>query len=68
MAATINALGTIRNHASLAHNNELLLEPEAQAMINAAITIFRYIEECMARYNRTTVQPRPELWGDIEWA
>ena len=68
MAATINALGTIRNHASLAHNNELLLEPEAQAMINAAVTIFRYIEECMARYNRTTVQPRPELWGDIEWA
>ncbi|WP_318466966.1 abortive infection family protein [Photobacterium leiognathi] len=68
MAATINALGTIRNHASLAHNNELLLEPEAQAMINAAITIFRYIEECMARYNRTTVQSRPELWGGIEWA
>lgn len=51
MAATINALGTIRNHASLAHNNELLLEPEAQAMINAAMTIFRYIEECIARQN-----------------
>ncbi|HGS4434649.1 TPA: abortive infection family protein [Vibrio cholerae] len=66
MAATINALGTIRNHASLAHNNELLLQPEAQAMINAAVTIFRYIEECIARYNRTTVQPRPELWGEIE--
>ncbi|PTP96356.1 hypothetical protein FCV85_17870 [Vibrio sp. F13] len=68
MAATINALGTIRNHASLAHNNELLLEPEAQAMINAAMTIFRYIEECMARYNRANVQPSPALWGDIEWA
>lgn len=62
MAATISALGTIRNHASLAHNNELLLEPEAQAMINAAVTIFRYIEECMARYNRSTVQPLPNVW------
>ncbi|WP_146492130.1 abortive infection family protein [Vibrio sp. T20] len=56
MAATINALGTIRNHASLAHNNELLLEPEAQAMINASVTVFRYIEECIARHNRTAVQ------------
>ncbi|MFC3095256.1 hypothetical protein DRW07_15475 [Alteromonas sediminis] len=54
MAATINALGTIRNHASLAHNNELLLEPEAQAMINAAMTVFRYIEECIARHNRSS--------------
>lgn len=62
MAATISALGTIRNHASLAHNNELLLEPEAQAMINAAVTIFRYIEECMARHNRSTVQPFPDVW------
>ncbi|APE06887.1 hypothetical protein CW735_15455 [Alteromonas sp. MB-3u-76] len=53
MAATINALGTIRNHASLAHNNELLLEPEAQAMVNAAMTIFRYIEECIARQKKT---------------
>ena len=53
MAATINALGTIRNHASLAHNNELLLEPEAQAMINAAMTVFRYIEECIARQKKT---------------
>jgi hypothetical protein len=52
MAATINALGTIRNHASLAHNNELLDEPEAQAMINASATIFHYIESCIARYNR----------------
>ncbi|MGR5307981.1 abortive infection family protein [Vibrio mediterranei] len=67
MAATIHALGTIRNHASLAHNNELLLEPEAQAMINASVTIFRYIEDCMARHNRTAVQAGPSVWGDIEW-
>lgn len=66
MAATVNALGTIRNHASLAHNNELLLEPEAQAMINASVTIFRYIEECVARHNKTTIQVRPGMWGDIE--
>nr|WP_224745894.1 abortive infection family protein [Neiella litorisoli] len=52
MAGTINALGTLRNHASLAHNNDLLFEPEARAMTNAAATVFHYIEQCIERYRK----------------
>lgn len=49
-ATSIDAFSTIRNKASLAHANELLDEPEATAMINAIYTIFRYIQDCLQRY------------------
>lgn len=50
-AASIDALSTIRNRASLAHANELLSEPEATVALNAAYTIFRYIQDCMKRFD-----------------
>jgi hypothetical protein len=49
-ATSIDAFSTIRNKASLAHANELLDEPEATAVINAIYTIFRYIQDCLQRY------------------
>lgn len=46
MAATLDALNTIRNNATAAHPNELLLEdPEALLAINAARTIFTYVDQ-----------------------
>ena len=45
MAATLDALTTLRNNASAAHPNESLLgENEALLAINAARTIFAYID------------------------
>ncbi len=49
-ATSIDAFSTIRNKASLAHANELLDEPEATAVVNAIYTIFRYIQDCLQRY------------------
>ena len=45
MATVLDALNPIRNNASVAHpNRELLDAPEAQLAINAARTIFAYLE------------------------
>lgn len=52
-AASINALSTIRNRASLAHANELLDEPEATVALNAVYTIFRYLQDCIKRFDNT---------------
>ena len=49
-AASIDALSTIRNRASLAHANELLDEPEATVALNAVYTIFRYVQDCIKRF------------------
>jgi hypothetical protein len=49
-ATSVDAFSTIRNNASMAHANELLDEPEATAVINAIYTIFRYIQDCLQRY------------------
>lgn len=44
MAATLDALNTIRNNASAAHPNDILLgDPEAFLAINAGRTIFTYV-------------------------
>lgn len=44
MAATLDALNTIRNNASAAHPNEDLLgDPEALLALNAGRTIFTYV-------------------------
>lgn len=48
-ASAIDALSPIRNKASLAHANPLLEEPEAVAVINAAYTIFRYVQDSLGR-------------------
>lgn len=48
-AASIDAFSTLRNQASLAHINELLDAPEATATVNAMYTIFRYVQDCLAR-------------------
>jgi hypothetical protein len=49
-AASIDALSTIRNKASLAHANELLDEPEATLIVNSVYTIFRYIQDSLKRH------------------
>lgn len=53
-STSIDAFSTIRNKASLAHANELLDEPEATAVVNAIYTIFRYIQDCIQRYEHQT--------------
>jgi hypothetical protein len=54
-AASIDAFSTLRNQASLAHTNELLDVPEATATVNAMYTVFRYVQDCLARYAKTFV-------------
>lgn len=49
-ASVIDALSPIRNKASLAHPNPLLEEPEAIAVVNAAYTIFRYVQDGLGRH------------------
>lgn len=45
MATVLDSLNPIRNNASIAHpNDELLGEPEAHLVINAARTVFAYLE------------------------
>ncbi|KGM52262.1 hypothetical protein N792_03865 [Lysobacter concretionis Ko07 = DSM 16239] len=45
MAATVDALNTLRNRASVAHPNEALLgEPEAMLMVNITRSLFHYLE------------------------
>ena len=51
-ATAFDALSPIRNMATLTHPNPLLDEPEAQAALNAARTLFRYIQDSIERYNR----------------
>jgi hypothetical protein len=44
-AAVLDALNPIRNQASVAHpNTDLLDEPEAMLVVNAARTILNYLE------------------------
>jgi ABC-type transporter Mla subunit MlaD len=44
LSTVIDALNTIRNHASVAHpNSELLGEAEAMLMVNVTRTLFHYI-------------------------
>ncbi|WP_454727880.1 MULTISPECIES: abortive infection family protein [Cupriavidus] len=46
MAAALDAVNTLRNHASVAHPNEVLLGPvEAMLAVNAARTLFNYVAE-----------------------
>ncbi len=44
LATVIDSISTLRNEASLAHDNLLLEEPEAIVCINAANTVFTYIQ------------------------
>jgi hypothetical protein len=48
-AMVVDAMSPIRNKASLAHANPLLEEPEALVVIHAAYTIFRYVQDSLAR-------------------
>lgn len=51
MAATLDALNTIRNNASAAHPNDTLLgDPEALLAINAGRTIFTYVAQKTASH------------------
>jgi hypothetical protein len=44
LSNVVDALNTIRNHASVAHPNENLLdEAEAMLMVNVTRTLFHYI-------------------------
>lgn len=45
MATVLDSLNPIRNNASVAHpNEELLDEPEAHLAINAARTVFAFLD------------------------
>lgn len=45
LAGAVTALNTLRNNASVAHPNQVLLgEPEAMLMVNLVRTIFNYLE------------------------
>jgi hypothetical protein len=44
MAAALDAMNTLRNHASVAHPNEDLLDDvDATLVVNAARTLFNYV-------------------------
>lgn len=49
-ASVVDSMSPIRNKASLAHANPLLEEPEAIVVVNAAYTIFRYVQDSLARH------------------
>lgn len=51
MATVLDALSPIRNKATLVHVNPLLDEPEALAVVNAASTVFRYIQDSVQRHS-----------------
>jgi hypothetical protein len=51
-ATAIDALTPIRNNATLVHPNLLLDEPEALASLNAARTLFHYVQDSIARHRR----------------
>lgn len=51
-ATAIDSLSPIRNKASLAHPNPLLEEPEAAAALNAARTLFHYIQDSINRWRK----------------
>lgn len=55
-AASIDAFSTLRNKASLAHVNDLLDVPEATATVNSMYTIFRYVQDSLARHKQSFVQ------------
>ncbi|HEX9683891.1 MAG TPA: abortive infection family protein, partial [Acidimicrobiales bacterium] len=60
MAATLDALNTIRNNASAAHPNEALLgDPEALLAINAGRTIFTYVAQKTSESQSSPVAPTP---------
>lgn len=46
LGAILDALGTLRNNATVAHPNDALLsEPEARLAVNCARTILRYLDD-----------------------
>lgn len=67
MAATLDALNTIRNNASAAHpNDDLLGDPEALLAINAGRTIFTYVAQKTSEAGSKPVQPAvtTDPWED----
>jgi len=49
VATIVDALNPVRNNATLAHPNPILLdEPEAMLVINAARTLLHYLDSCLA--------------------
>lgn len=63
LATTIDGLNTIRNKASLAHKpaTTLLKEAEATLAINAARSIFNYVEDKMQDYYAEKNQAKKQL-------
>lgn len=54
-ASVVDAMSSIRNRASLAHVNPLLEEPETIVVINAAYTIFKYVQDSLGRCRDHTI-------------
>lgn len=53
MSAIMDALNPLRNNASVAHPNEVLLdEPEAMLAINAARTIIHYLDAKLTKHRK----------------
>ncbi len=67
MAATLDALNTIRNNASAAHpNDDSLGDPEALLAINAGRTIFTYVAQKTTETDPKPAQPAvtTDSWDD----
>lgn len=58
LSTIVDTLNPLRNRASVAHPNVLLLaEPEAMLVINSVRTILHYIDEKIRHANRTSPHP-----------
>jgi hypothetical protein len=65
MAATLDALNTIRNNASAAHPNQSLLgDPEALLAINAGRTIFTYVAQKTSEPEPLAPAPTVNPWDE----
>lgn len=54
-ASVVDAMSPIRNKASMAHANTLLEGPEAIVVVNAAYTIFRYVQDSLKRHSAAAI-------------
>jgi len=67
MSSIMDALNPLRNNASVAHPNEVLLdEPEAMLAINSARTILHYLDSKIVRYRSDLAQQNSKAAADAE--
>ena len=65
LATALDAINTLRNHASLAHSSSnLLAEAEATLAVNAARSILHYINDKLQEYNDAKDRQAQKIWTD----